>query len=170
MSINLSEEDGGKLLIVHVSGKLTNGDSVYFTPEFERLVRLHGKLRLLFDMDNFHGWEVNALWDTGGPLKAPVGKAILSRMFDVFGNAIDRGAALSDVQSRSVHRTPPPLARRSTKSEVFETGIKIIDVLVPLERVASLRRTVLGYDSDMLAIQLRTAFRSICSIFLGILA
>src|SRR5271165_1514139 len=72
--------------------------------------------------------------DTGGPLKAPVGRAILSRMFDVFGNAIDRQPAPSDVQWRSVHRTPPPLARRSTKSEVFETGIKIIDVLMPLER------------------------------------
>jgi F-type H+-transporting ATPase subunit beta len=75
-----------------------------------------------------------AVEDTGGPLKAPVGKGILSRMFDVFGHAIDRGAALSDVQWRSVHRAPPPLARRSTKSEVFETGIKVIDVLVPLER------------------------------------
>jgi F-type H+-transporting ATPase subunit beta len=72
--------------------------------------------------------------DTGGPLKAPVGKAILSRMFDVFGNAIDRKPAPADVQWRSVHRAPPPLARRSTKSEIFETGIKVIDVLVPLER------------------------------------
>jgi F-type H+-transporting ATPase subunit beta len=75
-----------------------------------------------------------AVEDTGGPLKAPVGKAVLSRMFDVFGNTIDREAALTDVQWRSVHRAPPPLARRSTKSEVFETGIKVIDVLVPLER------------------------------------
>ena len=72
--------------------------------------------------------------NTGGPLKAPVGKAVLSRMFDVFGNTIDRAAALSDVQWRSVHRAPPSLAHRSTKSEVFETGIKAIDVLVPLER------------------------------------
>jgi len=75
-----------------------------------------------------------AVEDTGGPLKAPVGKAVLSRMFDVFGHTIDREAALSNVQWRSVHRTPPPLTRRSTKSEVFETGIKVIDVLVPLER------------------------------------
>jgi F-type H+-transporting ATPase subunit beta len=75
-----------------------------------------------------------AVEDTSGPLQAPVGKGILSRMFDVFGNAIDREAALTDVQWRSVHRAPPPLARRSTKSEVFETGIKIIDVLMPLER------------------------------------
>ena len=72
--------------------------------------------------------------DTGAPLKAPVGKAVLSRMFDVFGNTIDREAALSNVQWRSVHRAPPSLARRSTKSEIFETGIKVIDVLVPLER------------------------------------
>src|SRR5664279_6511244 len=58
-----------------------------------------------------------AVEDTGGPLKAPVGDAVLSRMFDVFGNTIDRGAALSEVEWRSVHRAPPPLARRSTKSE-----------------------------------------------------
>lgn len=72
--------------------------------------------------------------DTGGPLQAPVGNGVLSRMFDVFGNAIDRKPPLTEVQWRSVHRAPPPLARRSTKSEVFETGIKVIDVLVPLER------------------------------------
>jgi len=72
--------------------------------------------------------------DTGGPLKAPVGKGILSRMFDVFGNAIDRQATPTDIQWRTVHRAPPALSRRSTKSEIFETGIKVIDVLVPLER------------------------------------
>ena len=72
--------------------------------------------------------------DTGAPLQAPVGKTIISRMFDVFGHAIDRQPAPTDVQWRTVHRTPPPLSERSTKSEVFETGIKAIDVLVPLER------------------------------------
>ncbi|EHJ59982.1 ATP synthase F1, beta subunit [Novosphingobium pentaromativorans US6-1] len=72
--------------------------------------------------------------DTGGPLKAPVGKAVLSRMVDVFGNAIDREAAFSDVEWRSVHRAPPSLMHRSTRSEIFETGIKVIDVLAPLER------------------------------------
>ena len=75
-----------------------------------------------------------AVEDTGGPLKAPVGKEILSRMFDVFGNVIDRQAAPTDIQWRTVHQAPPALARRSTKSEIFETGIKVIDVLVPLER------------------------------------
>ena len=72
--------------------------------------------------------------DSGGPLRTPVGRAILSRMFDVFGNAIDRKPQPADVTWRSVHRNPPELARRSTQSEIFETGIKVIDVLSPLER------------------------------------
>jgi F-type H+-transporting ATPase subunit beta len=75
-----------------------------------------------------------AVESSGGPLKAPVGKTIRSRMFDVFGRTIDRGPPLTDVEWRSVHRSPPPLAQRSTKSELFETGIKVIDVLTPLER------------------------------------
>jgi len=76
----------------------------------------------------------DSVTDTGGPLKAPVGKEILSRMFDVFGNVIDRESPLADVEWRSVHRAPPPLTQRSTQSKIFETGIKVIDVLVPLER------------------------------------
>jgi F-type H+-transporting ATPase subunit beta len=75
-----------------------------------------------------------AIDDTGVPLRAPVGKAIISRMFDVFGDVIDHGPPLADIEWRSVHRAPPSLAERSTRSEIFETGIKAIDVLVPLER------------------------------------
>jgi F-type H+-transporting ATPase subunit beta len=72
--------------------------------------------------------------NSGQPLQAPVGKSITSRMFNVFGEAIDRLAAPTDVAWRSVHGAPPALAERSVKSEIFETGIKAIDVLVPLER------------------------------------
>ena len=75
-----------------------------------------------------------AVEDTGGPLQVPVGKAILARMFNVFGKAIDRQPEPKDVEWRPIHRDPPPLAKRSTKSEVFTTGIKAIDVLMPLER------------------------------------
>jgi len=71
--------------------------------------------------------------DTGAPLQVPVGRAILSRMFDVFGRPIDRLPAPEGTQWRSVHRSPPPLTQRSTQSIVFETGIKAIDVLLPLE-------------------------------------
>ena len=63
MTIRLEEENGGKLLVVHVSGKLAKADYEQFMPEFERLVRAHGKLRVLFDMTGFHGWEAGALWE-----------------------------------------------------------------------------------------------------------
>ena len=72
--------------------------------------------------------------DSGAPLRVPVGKGLLSRMFDVFGNVIDREPAPTNMEWRTIHRDPPPLASRSTKSEVFETGIKAIDLLIPLER------------------------------------
>jgi F-type H+-transporting ATPase subunit beta len=72
--------------------------------------------------------------DSGKPLEVPVGKEIISRMFDVFGSAIDRKPPPENVQWRTIHQNPPCLSERSTKSEIFETGIKAIDVLVPLER------------------------------------
>ena len=72
--------------------------------------------------------------DVGGPLRVPVGKPLLGRVLDVFGRTIDDGEPLEDVRLRSIHQTPPAIDRRVTKSEVFETGIKAIDLLSPLER------------------------------------
>lgn len=63
MAIKLSEKNGGKVLEVQVSGKLADADYGQFVPEFERLVKQHGKLRVLFEMTDFHGWEAGALWD-----------------------------------------------------------------------------------------------------------
>ena len=63
MPIQLDEGSGGKILIVHVSGKLVKADYEHFVPEAERLVRQHGKLRLLFVMTDFHGWDVGAAWE-----------------------------------------------------------------------------------------------------------
>ncbi|MEO9258051.1 MAG: F0F1 ATP synthase subunit beta, partial [Crocinitomicaceae bacterium] len=70
----------------------------------------------------------------GTELTVPIGKEIIGRMFDVFGNTIDHLEPLQNMQRRNVHQSPPSLTSRSTKSEVFVTGIKAIDVLVPLER------------------------------------
>ena len=64
MPIELNDDHvGGKVLVAHVSGKLTKADYQHFVPEFERLVRLHGTVRVLFDMTGFHGWDVGALWE-----------------------------------------------------------------------------------------------------------
>ncbi len=63
MPIQIKEEDGGKVIEVHVTGKLEKSDYERFVPEFARLVREHGKLRVMFDMNEFHGWEVSAAWE-----------------------------------------------------------------------------------------------------------
>lgn len=72
--------------------------------------------------------------DTGHSLRVPVGKMVLGRVLNVFGETIDRGEALQDGEKRPIHREPVSLRRRSTRSEIFTTGIKAIDVLSPLER------------------------------------
>jgi len=71
--------------------------------------------------------------DTGETVKVPVSKALLGRVFNVFGEPIDRKDPLTDAEWRSIHRDSVPISRRSTSSEIFETGIKAIDLLVPLE-------------------------------------
>ena len=72
--------------------------------------------------------------DTGVPLRAPVGRQILGRVFNVFGEVIDGGEAPSNVELRPILAPSVPLSSRSTASETFETGIKVIDLLAPLER------------------------------------
>ncbi|MEO8341103.1 MAG: STAS/SEC14 domain-containing protein [Nitrospirota bacterium] len=63
MPIQLNEENGGKILVVHVSGKLVKADYERFVPEFERLLLQHGKPRILFDMTGLDGWDASALWE-----------------------------------------------------------------------------------------------------------
>ncbi len=63
MTIQLDEDKDGKVLAIHVSGKLTKVDYAQLTPVFERLVDQHGKIRLLFDMSDFHGWKAGAAWE-----------------------------------------------------------------------------------------------------------
>ena len=63
MPVEVEEKDGGRILEVRVSGKLVHEDYQRFVPIFDRLVRQHGKIRLLFNMSDFHGWKLQAAWD-----------------------------------------------------------------------------------------------------------
>lgn len=70
--------------------------------------------------------------DTGAPITVPVGEASLGRMFNVIGEPIDGlEATYKEGKRMAIHQEPPPFARQSTKAEVFETGIKAIDLLAP---------------------------------------
>ena len=68
---------------------------------------------------------------TGAPISVPVGEAVLGRMLNVTGQAIDGKADNPDWQRLPIHRPAPDFEQLSTKSEVFETGIKVIDLIAP---------------------------------------
>jgi F-type H+/Na+-transporting ATPase subunit beta len=72
--------------------------------------------------------------DLGSPVTVPVGKETLGRVFNLLGEPIDGRGPIHAKEFRPIHRPPPPLAELSPKSEVFETGIKVIDLLTPLVR------------------------------------
>ncbi len=74
------------------------------------------------------GMEVKA---TGAPIKVPVGEEVLGRIFNVVGDTIDDGKELKAKNYWSIHRDPPSFEDQSTKAEVFETGIKVVDLLAP---------------------------------------
>jgi len=70
---------------------------------------------------------------TGKPITVPVGEAVLGRLLDVLGTLGDRGPALPpDTPTRGIHASPPALIQETSATTVFETGIKVIDLLAPL--------------------------------------
>lgn len=69
---------------------------------------------------------------TGAPISVPVGEAALGRLFNVLGEAIDgKGAIPASVKRLPIHRMPPTFDEQTTKAEIFETGIKAIDLMIP---------------------------------------
>ena len=74
------------------------------------------------------GLEATAL---GAPISVPVGEKVLGRIFNVVGDLIDEGEGVEFDKKWSIHRDPPPFEEQSTKSEIFETGIKVVDLLAP---------------------------------------
>jgi len=77
------------------------------------------------------GQEVKA---TGDSIKVPVGEEVLGRIFNVVGDTVDDAGEFTCKEYRSIHRDPPPFEEQSTKTEVFETGVKVVDLLAPYNK------------------------------------
>ena len=75
------------------------------------------------------GMEVNR---TGEPISVPVGDAVLGRMFNVLGDPIDDMEAPKSTRRDPIHRKSPSFEELATKTEVFETGIKVVDLIAPM--------------------------------------
>lgn len=69
--------------------------------------------------------------DTGGPIKVPVGREVLGRLFNVVGDTIDEKGPINTELKSSIHRDAPSFEDQDTSTEVFETGIKVIDLVAP---------------------------------------
>src|ERR1700681_355954 len=72
--------------------------------------------------------------DTGKPVQVPVGKETLGRVFNLLGEPIDGRGPVGTSEFRPIHSDPPAFSELSSKTEIFETGIKVIDLLTPLVR------------------------------------
>jgi F-type H+-transporting ATPase subunit beta len=74
------------------------------------------------------------VFDTGGPISVPVGDVTLGRVWNVLGDPVDEKEAPKDAERWSIHRDPPAFADLTPKVEIFETGIKVIDLIAPYVR------------------------------------
>ncbi|APH17327.1 ATP synthase F1, beta subunit [Clostridium sporogenes] len=72
--------------------------------------------------------------DTGSPVSVPVGKEVLGRLFNVLGNPIDEAGEFTSNESYPIHRSAPSFEEQSVEPEIFETGIKVIDLLAPYQK------------------------------------
>jgi F-type H+/Na+-transporting ATPase subunit beta len=72
--------------------------------------------------------------DTGVPITVPVGKAVLGRLINVLGNPIDLGEPIYAEERNPIHRSAPTFAEQSVRPEMFETGIKVIDLIAPYQK------------------------------------
>jgi F-type H+-transporting ATPase subunit beta len=117
-ALKITDDKRGIHLTVEVSGHL--GDNIV------RCVAMSSTDGLIRGMD---------VIDTGGPISVPVGEATLGRLFNLLGDPIDRLASLPAGTPREpIHRPAPELKDQRTKPEMFETGIKVIDLLEPYSK------------------------------------
>ena len=73
-------------------------------------------------------------YDTGSPIKVPVGREVLGRLFNVLGETIDEKGPVETERRSSIHREAPAFEEQDTTAQIFETGIKVIDLIAPYTR------------------------------------
>ncbi|MDN3509834.1 MAG: F0F1 ATP synthase subunit beta [Candidatus Jettenia sp.] len=141
-------DDLNRGTVISVRGSVIDARFPYQLPAIRNQLRAgdHGKIVIEvithLDSETIRGialtptqglFRGSPVADLGQPLKVPVGKQLLSRIFNVFGETIDKKEKLQGMEWRSINQRPVPLFQRVVTSRLFETGIKVIDVLSPLE-------------------------------------
>lgn len=140
----MSQSNQGE--IVSVRGSVVDARFTKLLPEIHNLLKAEGTMiEVLIHLSpemvrgialtSAQGLARSSLvTDTGRSIMVPVGEKLLGRVFNVFGSPIDHKEDVEAKEYRSIHQEPVPLSKQTTTSRIFETGIKAIDILSPLER------------------------------------
>ncbi len=136
-------------IIVSIKGSIIDAVFERELPDMYNILQVEGKEKVLIEvvillnkttvrgiaLAPTHGLaRGDNIVDLGHPVKVPVGKKNLGRLFNMFGETVDNKGPIDGAEQRSIHQRPVPVAQRATTHEVFQTGIKVIDVLSPLEK------------------------------------
>ena len=106
------------------------GQSVALTAEVQQLLGDHRVRAVAMSSTDGLVRGMEAV-DTGAPISVPVGEATLGRIFNVLGEPVDEQGPVNYNTTSPIHREAPKLTELETKPKVFETGIKVIDLLAP---------------------------------------
>ncbi len=115
---------------LRIEGTNPAGQQVALTAEVQQLLGDHRVRAVAMSSTDGLVRGMEAL-DTGAPISVPVGESTLGRIFNVLGEPVDEQGPISDSSTAPIHRPAPKLTELETKPKVFETGIKVIDLLAP---------------------------------------
>jgi len=122
----------GNLPKIYTALKITDGDNVVVA-EVQQLLG-NNKVRAV-SMTTTDGLKRGtAVENTNAPISVPVGEATLGRIFNVLGDAVDCLPELTDAPTSPIHRSAPAFTDLDTKPSIFETGIKVVDLLAPYRK------------------------------------
>jgi F-type H+-transporting ATPase subunit beta len=128
---------GGKLPQIYnaltIKGSNEAGQSISLTVEVQQLLGDNQVRAVAMSTTDGLVRGLEAV-DTGAPIRVPVGKATLGRIFNVLGDPVDNQGAVNAEARLPIHRDPPKFIELETKPSVFETGIKVVDLLTPYRR------------------------------------
>ena len=118
---------------VKVETKLSNGQDINLTLEVQQILG-DNRVRAVA-MDNTDGLTRGlSVINTGSPITVPVGKPVLGRILNVLGQPVDEAGEVNATETLPIHRSAPSLVDQSTEVEIFETGIKVVDLLAPYSK------------------------------------
>ena len=115
---------------LRIEGKNPAGQDIALTAEVQQLLGDHRVRAVAMSGTDGLVRGMEAV-DTGAPISVPVGEATLGRIFNVLGEPVDEQGPVATTSTAPIHRSAPKLTDLETKPKVFETGIKVIDLLAP---------------------------------------